>query len=83
MADKAMTDPASILGAFLNTAKAEKPNPSLNATSVVKAAFMPAFDPSAGIQARILAVDDGKSPAPAPASAFNPAAELLRRLYGL
>jgi hypothetical protein len=77
MADKAMTDPASMLGAFLNTAKAEKATPSVAASSAVKGAFMP----SAGIQARISAVDDNKAPAPVPA--FNPAAELLRRLYGL
>lgn len=76
-----MTDPASMIGAFLNTAKPVKVDPVAIGTSVVKAAVMPVFDPAAGIKARISAVDDNKAPAPAPA--FNPAAELLRRLYGL
>lgn len=78
MADKAMTDPVAMLGAFLNTAKPEKADP---APTVVKASIMPVSDPYAGLQARVSAVDDGKAPALAPV--FNPAADLLRRLYGL
>jgi hypothetical protein len=80
MADKAMTDIGAMVGAFLNTAKAEKSNPvpaPISTTSIVNAAIMPVFDPSA----RISAVDDKKAPAPVPA--LNPAAELLKRLYGL
>ncbi len=75
-----MTDIGAMVGTFLNTAKAEKPNPApapISAASVVNAAILPVFDPSA----RILAVNDKKAPAPVPA--LNPAAELLRRLYGL
>jgi hypothetical protein len=82
MADKALTDPAAMFGAFLNTAKPEKVNPAAIGASIVKGAIMPVSDPYAGLQARISAVDDNNK-APAPAPAFNPAADLLRRLYGL
>ncbi len=78
MADKALSDPAAMIGAFLNTAKADKADP---VSSVIKGTIMPVSDPAVGLQARISAVDDKKAPAPVPA--FNPAAELLRRLYGL
>jgi hypothetical protein len=77
MADKALTDPKSMLGAFLNTVKPEpvsKPH--------VAAVLAPVYDPRV-LKGRVAPVgedDGGKKATP---GVMDAASELLKRLYGL
>jgi hypothetical protein len=76
MADKALTDPASVLGNLFSTMKSD-PKP------VVGAVLAPVCDSTPRVlKGRISAVgDDDKKGAPPTAS--NAATNLLKRLYGL